>query len=430
MPILVKVRNRVRRLKKDVVAEWREKPASDSEGQIEDYRQSWGYSPLLWRCPHGVYLPHDPEEIVQSCAVCESHCFVGKPGRGVGSHLWINDSEPGRLNKFPRKGYRSINFSGYVERLEGEPHYFPPDHYVSPYDDRFRCRKTQMAWYFIPGESGDGIGVRAQLAWGESLEGESRFHRQSFTEEEKDDEPTNYGPQFTQGVGWHYEKRDLTRLKAYFFPRYRSIGLSLPPNALMGGSIATFWDDERTAMEWEGQYRRVGGVWTDRKPQQPALPPVTRLFYSEQYENSEQRRLAFLTGREPASRPKNFVPKKGTAHKFLTEAERALDLSGRWWERWNGYSWTASADLSDKDVRRWRAEHWDTRAKYKPPPSRKAWVEGWQNERKMHDLEAKLEMYRYGCRSDGVEPDWFAVDSAAMMQAAWRNPIRSASQSR
>jgi hypothetical protein len=54
---------------------------------------------------------------------------------------------------------------------------------------------------------------------------------------------------------------------------------------------------------------------------------------------------------------------------------------------------------TDKDIRRWRTHHWNKRKKNLPGWSRnqrKPWAEDWRTERKMRDLNARLDLYEYG----------------------------------
>jgi hypothetical protein len=177
------------------------------------------------------------------------------------------------------------------------------------------------------------------------------------------------------------------------------------------------------------------------------------IFYSENYVTPEERWNAFATGQGLNGKCKEAKRKKSPAWKRLTAAERDLDLGGRWWDRWNGFTWTNGAFISEKEIHRWAREHWSTRNRYEgteldfekfPDGSRRSvwrldadrepWRDDWWTERPMQDLEARLEMYRYGCHSDGknsdlswdpLNPDlgqgYFAVDVRSMMAAAWRN---------
>jgi hypothetical protein len=191
MPILVRLPPTARRQKVVVKAGWRASYAQELAKQIDKYCQSRGVSALVWRCPRGVYLAA-AEERAPYCTVCHAWVSPERPrGRSLttvgGIRYFLSTEGPGLLSRFPRRGKRYLDKAHYDHETES---FYPADHEICLFDERLRFRKSETrGGYICAGYGEDGIAIRAGLGWGETGEGELRFHlRAGLTQEEFQEE--------------------------------------------------------------------------------------------------------------------------------------------------------------------------------------------------------------------------------------------------
>ncbi len=360
-----------------------------------------------------------------------------------------------------RRGGRYLDKAHYDHETDS---FYPADHEICLFDERLRLRKAEtQGGYVCAGYGEDGIAIRASLGWGETGEGELRFHvRPGLTQEEfqKEHFLTTYSEadelklnilQFLFGNFLSLTGREIERAKEENLEASRPILKIVvsPPQDAANSALIWFEDERSICAEKDGLYRRAGSdVWTDFAPAEAVDPQTTRfyfsakyanpvipeqeeksrdrrlIFYSDNYETPEERLNAFATGQGHNGKCKEAKRKKSQAWKRLTAAERDLDLGGCWWDRWNGFTWTNSTSISESKICQWAREHWSTRNRYEgtefhfeesPDGSRRSvwrldadrepWRDDWWTERPIKDLEARLKMYRKLCHSDGKDSD-------------------------
>jgi hypothetical protein len=381
VPILIELAP-VRRKKAEARARWRESAPKDLAEQIADYCDpTRNYSRLVLRCAHGVYWA-DPEPVYDGdgeivgwvplaweCAVCFPQYLNRRslPFRQIQNSPKLEYAicrfGPDRLDKWPRKGDRRIQLKGYFDDDLGI--YFPPDHFVSPYDERFRMREPEAMGGYIRSGKKDGVGIRARLGWGETTDGgELRFHvRRGVTNDEAGEE--NW---------WTFYSAQEAEPSRLVTVTYDFSALPAPAPSI------PYFNDERSIAATRQEkgivfYRRIGSYsWSDTPPEMVVTQP---------------------------GKKRRSLREHGTAVRF---DERHSGQGGQIGHCCGECKWCQSLRLKSQCV--------PSVVSIRPFSWKERWSDKWRTERPMRDLAARLNMYRYGSGT---------VDVKRMMATAWEN---------
>lgn len=352
VPVIIKV-SAGRRKKKVVEQEWRESYATDCAGTIERYFLS--QTPPIEKCPHGVYIGCEPEAVLDDegefvewetadCSLCRApewrpRVKLLSKVLGVG-RIWL--CRRPNVEKWPRRGWRTIDLTGHSEYDdEGGFIYYPPDHFVSPYDPKFRFYKAEaMGGYVCAGYGDDGIAIKAPLGWGTRVnDDDMRNHSQRPS-----GIPGSVRMPRADSPMW-YARLHRPDLRQFFVTRDITTYVPSPVLLFIG-------ERQRTVSRW----------WIDHSV--------------EGVETRRKWRTA-LTDREDCQLSRELRPESSSLGSTLEYRHSPASCN---WLRSVGFAPPAVPKLVP--IRRWS---WDER-----------WPDKWRSERKMRDLAAKLKMYRYG----------------------------------
>jgi hypothetical protein len=403
MPILIDIPNP----REWTAGDWKLLP-NLRKPQHTDGDNGWEFHPLLWRCPHGVYVTEDPYtfwsgsggpdgEIFDSwaapfCEVCYAtyeaerrdiwkrvpsrrgtHFFKGRKLE-IGEYRYQREKLFDGRKVYPETFTRTIKLRGRSFtadlRLQEDPETGKP---------RLETMGGYVAKAFGYGSAGKGHGPdsdadNVRLSWMAQHEDGPVGHA------EHDPKSTPWSatvPHIWDVLGLPFRHspeipiRDFRVITAEnWFPASLPIGISSPePFRNYQGFLSErdYFADERTRHD---AVARVCEYEKDR----PSLVGAS---------------LAILKARD-------LRHSREAANHFdwyvLTRAERR---EIRWWSGFSPLPPTA------RELAQWRRKEGNTR---KASPTRvplrrmPRWKENWRTERPMQDLSAKLEMYSYGDR--------------------------------
>jgi hypothetical protein len=158
-----------RSTKSDTEARRKQALAHAWESQLGTYCDpAYNYSRLLLRCPHGDTYVSSSDDFESYCTACFPKYIEGRPRAAQGAFggrnplVLIGEFGPGRLERFARKGDLRIQQKGYLDRVRGEDFFVPSDHQICPYDEQWRMRTAEAVGGYIRSGKKDGVAILAK----------------------------------------------------------------------------------------------------------------------------------------------------------------------------------------------------------------------------------------------------------------------------
>jgi hypothetical protein len=326
-----------------------------------------------YRCPHGTLVASDTNSGAEAnfCTVCHP-LSVSTPPRLKPYGMPLKHPLRVGLPTFPRKGVFYLTGRGTIGR-----HYYPGDHEICPYEPRWRMRTPEAPGGYRRSGQKDGVAILAfpkRATYDDEFEGDEQ-------EGEPEGPPGNFA---TMLCPWEFNRPGAVLFRRRWFNSYAVPVLADNTSLLEFAEIGRLarWSDltERPRPEIEltpsGRMRH--------KDKTPPLP-------------TDSQKLA-----EHFSRLK-------------AEAEKALEFYRRPRPR---ILYLFSVPPMEGDTERWRKKYWLKRKPY-VCHARKPWPENWRTERKMRDLDARLDLYQWGSHNEIRNVPQMMQTTAKRAHEAW-----------